>query len=77
MLISPAFAGHFMADDGNAGGGDTLLIILGVGLVLGLLYMSPKMAPAYAGPPRRERVTGAVSLSRRAGSLRNRTSPIV
>ncbi len=42
MLISPAFAGHFMADDGNTGGGDTLLIILGVGLVLGLLYMGQK-----------------------------------
>jgi LPXTG-motif cell wall-anchored protein len=42
MLISPAFAGHFMADDGNTGSGDTLLIILGVGLVLGLLYMGQK-----------------------------------
>jgi LPXTG-motif cell wall-anchored protein len=42
MLISPAFAGHFMADDGNTGGGDTLLIILGVGLVLGLLYVGQK-----------------------------------
>ncbi len=42
MLISPAMAGHFMADDGNTGGGDTLLIILGVGLVLGLLYVGQK-----------------------------------
>ena len=42
MFISPAFAGHFMADDGNTGGGNTLLIILGVGLVLGLLYMGQK-----------------------------------
>ena len=42
MFISPAFAGHFMADDGNTGGGDTLLTILGVGLVLGLLYMGQK-----------------------------------
>ncbi len=42
MLISPAFAGHFMADDGNTGGGDTLLIIPGVGLVLGLLYVGQK-----------------------------------
>ena len=42
MLISPAFAGHFMADDGNTGGGNTLLIILGVGLVLGLLYLAQK-----------------------------------
>ncbi len=42
MLISPAFAGHFMADDGNTGGGNTLLVILGVGLVLGLLYVGQK-----------------------------------
>ncbi len=42
MLISPAMAGHFMADDGNTGGGDTLLVILGVGLVLGLLYVGQK-----------------------------------
>ena len=42
MLISPAFAGLFMADDGNTGGGDTLLIILGVGLVLGVLYVCQK-----------------------------------
>ena len=42
MLISPAMAGHFMADDGNTGGGDTLLIILGVGLVLGLVYVGQK-----------------------------------
>ena len=42
MLISPAFAGHFMADDGNTGGGNTLLIILGVGLVLCLLYFGQK-----------------------------------
>ena len=31
-----------MADDGNTGGGDTLLIILGVGLVLGLVYVGQK-----------------------------------
>lgn len=42
MLISPAMAGHFMADDGNTGGGNTLLVILGVGLVLGLLYLGQK-----------------------------------
>jgi LPXTG-motif cell wall-anchored protein len=42
MLISPAFAGHFMADDGNTGGGDTLLIILGVGLVLAVIYFGQK-----------------------------------
>ena len=42
MFISPAMAGHFMADDGNTGGGNTLLIILGVGLALGLLYMAQK-----------------------------------
>jgi LPXTG-motif cell wall-anchored protein len=42
MLISPAFAGHFMADDGNTGGGNTLLIILGVGLVLAAIYFGQK-----------------------------------
>ncbi len=50
MLISPAFAGHFMADDGNTGSGDTLLIILGVGLVLGLLYMSQKNGAGVCWP---------------------------
>lgn len=42
MLISRASAGHFMADTGNTGGGDTLLIILGAGIVLGLLYVVQK-----------------------------------
>ncbi len=42
MFISPAMAGHFMADDGNTGGGNTLLIILGVGLVLAVLYFGQK-----------------------------------
>lgn len=35
-------AGHFMADDGNTGGGNTLLIILGVGLVLAVIYFGQK-----------------------------------
>ena len=42
MFISPAMAGHFMADDGNTGGGNTLLIILGVGLVLAAVYFGQK-----------------------------------
>jgi len=42
MFISPAFAGHFMADDGNTGGGNTLLVILGVGLVLAAIYFGQK-----------------------------------
>ena len=42
MLISPAMAGHFMADDGNTGGGNTLLIILGVGLLLAAIYFGQK-----------------------------------
>jgi hypothetical protein len=50
MFISPAMAGHFMADDGNTGGGNTLLIILGVGLVLAVIYF---------GNPRNHEVTAA------------------
>lgn len=42
MLISQAFAGHFTPDTGNSGGGDTLLIILGVGILLGLVYAGQK-----------------------------------
>jgi len=42
MLISRAWAGHFTPDTGNTGGGDALLIILGAGLVLGLLYVAQK-----------------------------------
>ncbi len=42
MLISQALAGHFTPDTGNTGGGDTLLIILGAGIVLGLLYSGQK-----------------------------------
>ena len=42
MFISPAMGGHFMADDGNTGGGNTLLIILGVGLVLAVIYFGQK-----------------------------------
>ena len=42
MLISQAWAGHFSPTTGNSGGGDTLLIILGVGIALGLLYSAQK-----------------------------------
>ena len=42
MLISRAFAGHFTPGTGSTGGGDALLIILGVGLVLGVLHMAWK-----------------------------------
>ena len=42
MLISRASAGHFMPDTGNTGGGDTLLIILGAGIALGLVYLAQK-----------------------------------
>ena len=42
MLISRALAGHFTPDTGNTGGGDALLIILGAGLVLGLVYVAQK-----------------------------------
>lgn len=42
MLISRASAGHFMADTGNTGGGDALLIILGAGIALGLVYVAQK-----------------------------------
>jgi hypothetical protein len=42
MLISQAFAGHFTPDTGNSGGGNTLLIILGAGILLGILYSVQK-----------------------------------
>ncbi len=42
MLISRALAGHFTPDTGNTGGGDTLLIILGAGILLGILYVAQK-----------------------------------
>ncbi len=39
MLISRALAGHGVVDTGSSGGGDALLIILGVGILIFLLYM--------------------------------------
>ena len=42
MLISRAFAGHGVVDTGSAGGGNALLIILGVAILLGLVYMGRK-----------------------------------
>lgn len=42
MLISRALAGHGVVDTGSSGGGNALLIILGVGLVFGLVYMGRK-----------------------------------
>ena len=40
MVISPALAGHGVVGTGSSGGGDALLIILGVAIVLGLGYMT-------------------------------------
>jgi hypothetical protein len=42
MLISPALAGHGTTGTGSTGGGTALLIILGVALVLGCLYLAQK-----------------------------------
>ncbi len=42
MLVSRALAGHGVVDTGSAGGGDALLIILGVGIVFLLLYFGRK-----------------------------------
>jgi hypothetical protein len=42
MLVSRAFAGHGVVDTGSAGGGNTLLVILGVGILFGLVYMGRK-----------------------------------
>ena len=39
MLISYAWAGHGVASTGSTGGGDALLIILGVGILIGLALM--------------------------------------
>ncbi len=76
MLISPAFAGHFMADDGNTGGGDTLLIILGVGLVLGLLYVGQKSGAGVCWRAK-ARAKHRASEHIQARSSRNRTRSIV
>jgi len=42
MLISHALAGHGVTDTGSAGGGNALLIILAVAVVLGFLYVGQK-----------------------------------
>ncbi len=42
MLISRALAGHGVVDTGSSGGGDALLIILGVGILFILLYFGRK-----------------------------------
>ncbi len=76
MLISPAFAGHFMADDGNTGGGNTLLVILGVGLVLGLLYVGQKSGAGVCWPAKAT-ANHRTSEHIQARSFRNRTSSIV
>jgi hypothetical protein len=38
MLISRALAGHGVTDTGSSGGGDALLIILGVGITFAIVY---------------------------------------
>ncbi len=42
MLVSRALAGHGVVDTGSSGGGNALLIILGIGIALGLAYMGWK-----------------------------------
>ncbi len=42
MLISSALAGHGVTDTGSSGGGNALLIILGVIVVLGLARLVRK-----------------------------------
>ncbi len=42
MLVSRALAGHGVVDTGSSGGGNALLIILGVGILIGLLYVGWK-----------------------------------
>ncbi len=42
MLISPALAAHGVTDTGSSGGGNALLIILGVAIFLGLVYLGQK-----------------------------------
>ena len=38
MLVSRALAAHGIVDTGSSGGGDTLLIMLGVAILFGVLY---------------------------------------
>jgi hypothetical protein len=42
MLISPALAGHGVADTGSSGGGIALLVILAVVIMLAFGYMAQK-----------------------------------
>ena len=42
MLISRALAGHGVTSTGSSGGGNALLIILAVFIVLGLVYVGQK-----------------------------------
>ena len=42
MAASRALAGHGIVDTGSSGGGDTLLVILGVVILLGLFHMAWK-----------------------------------
>lgn len=42
MLISSAWAAHGVVGTGSSAGGNALLIILGVGIALGLLYKARK-----------------------------------
>jgi len=41
-MFSRALAGHGVVDTGSAGGGNAVLIILGVGIVIGLVHMGRK-----------------------------------
>jgi len=41
-MFSRALAGHGVVDTGSSGGGDAVLIILGVGIVIGLFFMDRK-----------------------------------
>jgi LPXTG-motif cell wall-anchored protein len=68
VLKARAWAGHFTPDTGNTGGGDTLLIVLGAGLVLGLLYVAKKKVRQRILAPGRKRVAGLPT------ALRTRTA---
>ena len=41
-MFSRALAGHGVVDTGSSGGGDAVLIILGVGIAFGLFHMGRK-----------------------------------
>ena len=42
MLVSQAWAGHGVVDTGSSGGGNTLLVILGVGILFVLFHTARK-----------------------------------